>query len=89
MTFDKCELIGHDSKRTQPNLMVVSVAVPETIGGMLEADRWVDEILISPQRPPEKWRVHTLNLVFSPTALPRNQRDINLSFVFELVRFLT
>ena len=59
MTFDKCELIGHDSKRTQPNLMVVSVAVPETMGGMLEADRWVDEILISQKRP-EKWRVHTL-----------------------------
>ena len=39
MTFDKCELIGHDSKLTRPNLMVVSVAVPETIGGMLEADR--------------------------------------------------
>ena len=60
MTFDKCELIGHDSKRTRPNLMVVSVAVPETFGVMLEADRWVHEILISPQKRPEKWRVHTL-----------------------------
>ena len=74
MTFDKCELIGHDSKRTRPNLMVVSVAVPETIGGMLEADRWVDEIPISPQKRPEKWRVHTRSRVLANSSATKPKR---------------
>ena len=39
-TLDMHELVGNDLKWTAPNLMIMSIAVPETFGGM-KASKWV------------------------------------------------